>query len=190
VPRRPRAFTAGIFHISAHGSDTRHLFRNDEDREDFLTRLAAVCERFDLVLLSYVLMGNHYHSLISIADARISQALQRLHTEYSRHYNRRHRRTAHLFRAHPLAREIASDGDLAGVSRYVARNPVRAGLVRDPLAWKWSSARAHAGLEPPRIPLAENDLRAAFGGSANWRTRYREQITDQNEESPPERAFK
>jgi REP element-mobilizing transposase RayT len=177
VPRRPRAFAAGIFHLSAHGSDTRDLFLGDDDREDFLARLAAVCERFELALLSYVLMGNHYHSLLRIPDARLSYALQRLHTEYSRHHNRRHRRSAHLFRAHPLTREITSDGDLAGASRYLARNPVRAKLVRDPLAWLWSSARAHAGLEPPRIPLSENDLEAAFGGTTTWRSRYLEHIT-------------
>src|SRR5947208_5497571 len=54
-------------------------------------------------------MGNHYHTLLRIPDARLSQALQRLHTEYSRHHNRRHRRSAHLFRAHAMTREITSD---------------------------------------------------------------------------------
>lgn len=184
MPRRPRSFAAGIFHLSAHGSDTRDLFLGDDDRQDFLARLAGVCERFELALLSYVLMGNHYHSLLRIPDARLSDALQRLHTEYARHHNRRRRGRAHLFRAHPLAREITSDGDLAGASRYLARNPVRANLVRNPLAWRWSSARAHAGLEPPQIPLAEDDLKAAFGGTNTWRTRYLERITRHDDESP------
>jgi len=48
--------------------------------------------------------------------------------------------------------------------------------VDDPLDWPWSSARAHAGLERPRIPLAESDLRAAFGGDNTWRERSRAQI--------------
>ena len=175
MPRKPRAYAEGLLHFAAHGSDLRHLFSSDEDREDFLERLAAVCERFELALLSYALMGTHYHAILGIPDGRISQALQRLHTEYSRHCNRRWGRSAHLFRAHPLARMIESDSDLAGAARYVARNPVEAGLVRDPLAWPWSSARAHAGLEPPRIPLAENALQAAFGGDS-WRRNYINQI--------------
>ena len=87
VPRRPRSLYAGIYHFAAHGSDTRHLFVTDEDRQDFLARLAAACEEFDLALISYVVMGNHYHTLLRIPDARLSQALQRLHTEYSRHHN-------------------------------------------------------------------------------------------------------
>jgi REP-associated tyrosine transposase len=176
VPRRPRAFAEGVFHLTAHASDTRYLFLDDDDREDFLDRMALVCERFELGVLSYVLMGNHYHVILRIPDARISRALQWLHTEYSRAHNRRHRRSAHLFRAHAIAREIESDEDLVGTCRYLALNPVAANLVRDPLGWQWGSARAHAGLERPRIPLDEKDVHAAFGGTPNWRENYRTQI--------------
>jgi putative transposase len=174
--RRPRDLCDGIYHLAAHGSDSRYLFVTDRDREDFLERLAAVCQQFDLALLSYVLLGNHYHALVRIPDPRLSRALQRLHTEYSRWHNRRHGRSAHLFCAHALTREITSDRQLVAACRYLAVNPVEAGLVDDPLDWPWSSARAHAGLERPRIPLAESDLRAAFGGDGSWRERYRVQI--------------
>jgi putative transposase len=176
MARVPRNLYGGIYHLAAHGSDSRYLFVTDRDREDFLERLAAVCQQFDLALFSYVLLGNHYHALMRIPDARLSLALQRLHTEYSRWHNRRHGRSAHLFRAHAMTREITSDAQLVAVCRYLALNPVEAGLVDEPLDWPWSSARAHAGLERPRIPLAESDLRAAFGGDGSWRERYRVQI--------------
>jgi putative transposase len=182
VARPPRNFYAGIYHLAAHGSDQRHLFVGDEDREDFLARLAANCERFELALLSYTLMGSHYHALVRIPDARLSQALQRLHSDYSRRHNRRHGRSAHLFRAHPVTREIGSDAQLLAACRYLALNPVEAGLVTDPLDWPWSSTRAHAGLERPRIPLAESDLRAAFGDVGDWRERYRAQIDTADDE--------
>src|SRR5439155_13458344 len=132
--------------------------------------------RFELPLLSWVLLGNHYHALLRIPDARLSPALQRLHTEYSRHHNRRHSRSAHLFRAHALTNEISSDEQLAAACRYLALNPVEAGLVEDPLDWPWSSARSHAGLERPRIPLAEADVKAAFGNHADWRREYRDYL--------------
>jgi len=75
VPRRPRRLYEGIYHLAARGSDTRYLFVGDRDREDFLDRLATTCERFELSLLSYVLMGTHYHTLLRIPDARLSRAL-------------------------------------------------------------------------------------------------------------------
>jgi putative transposase len=176
VARRPRNLYEGIYHLAARGSDLRHLFLVDGDREEFLERLAATWAYFELALISYVLMGSHYHALVRIPDARLSRALQHLHTEYARWHNRRHGRSAHLFRAHAMTREIASDRQLVAASRYLALNPVVAGLVRDPLAWRWSSARTHAGLEQAAIPLAEDDLRAAFGNASDWRKRYRSTI--------------
>ena len=90
MPRRPRNLYDGIYHLAAHGSDSRYLFVSDRDREDFLDRLSTIWQKFELALLSYVLLGNHYHVLVRIPDARLSRALQRLHTEYSRWHNRRH----------------------------------------------------------------------------------------------------
>ncbi len=133
MPRRPRHLQAGIYHVTSHGSDTRLLFLSDEDREDFLKRLALSCDRFELALISWVLLGNHYHALVRISDARLSLALQWLHTEYSRHHNRRHGRSAHLFEAHPYTGEIESDEQLVAAARYLARNPVKGGLVDDPV---------------------------------------------------------
>ena len=176
MARPPRNLYRGIYHLAARGSDVRHLFVCDSDREEFLDLLAATWAYFDLALLSYVLMGSHYHAIVWIPDARLSLGLKHLHTEYARWHNRRHRRSAHLFRAHAMTKQITTDRQLVAACRYLALNPVEAGLVTDPLAWPWGSARVHAGLEPPRITLAENDLRTALGGDDDWRDRYRSMI--------------
>jgi putative transposase len=173
MPRPPRAFVEGIYHLASHGSDTRHLFLVPEDRTTFLDRLALVIERFDLRLVAYALLGNHYHLVLGTPGAQISSALHQLHTWYSRTHNRRHGRTAHLFRAHFFAREVRSDSDLLGTCRYVARNPVAAGLCRDPFDWPWSSTRASAGLDEATIPLDAGPLRAALGDGDDWQRRYR-----------------
>src|SRR5919204_5134404 len=171
-----RNFATGIYHVAAHGSDVRHLFVTAQDREDFLDRLALSFFPLKIRLLDYVLMGNHYHALVHTPDARLSDGLQRLHTGYSRRHNRRHGRSAHLFRAHCSTRAVMTERQLLATYRYIARNPVRANLVLDPLDWPWGSARAHAGLDSPAIPLDERPLRAAFGNDLNWRRRYRRLI--------------
>jgi putative transposase len=178
MARRPRSFCEGLYHLAAHASDTRLLFLSEYDRTSFLERLALVLERFELRLVAYVLMGTHYHLLLSTPDGRVSRALQQLHGGYSRWHNRRRGRSAHLFRAHPLTREIESDADLIGLCRYLAYNPVEAGLVADPLAWRWGSAGASAGLSTSPVVLDEGPLRAAFGESRDWRRRYRAFIED------------
>jgi putative transposase len=143
VARPLRAFEAGIYHLAAHGSDARALFVVDDDRRDFLERLAFAVLAVGLDLLAYTLMGNHYHVLVRTPDARVSLALQRLHTGYSRRHNRIRGRSAHLFRAHCFAKAVGTDEQLLNAYRYLALNPVEAGLVLHPLDWPWSSARVH-----------------------------------------------
>jgi putative transposase len=172
VPRPPRNFGDGIYHVGSHGSDTRDLFVGADERATFLDRLVVVSERFDLRLSAYVLLGNHYHFVLATPDARLSSALQQLHGWYSRWHNRRNGRSAHLFRAHFFAREIVSDADLLAVCLYLALNPVAAGLCDHPFSWPWSSAAATAGIVEPVIPLDHGPLRAALGG-ADWQGRYR-----------------
>jgi putative transposase len=171
--RPRRAFGEGIYHVGSHGSDTRHLFLNAEDGVSFLARLALLGERFDLRLIAYALLGNHYHAVLATPGDCLSSALQQLHGWYSRRHNRRRERSAHLFRAHPFAREVTSDEDLLGTCRYVAHNPVEAGLCDDPFAWPWASTAASAGLVAPAIPLDPGPLRAALGDGDDWQRRYR-----------------
>jgi putative transposase len=176
MPRAPRCFVDGIYHLGSHGSDLRQLFLSDDDRRTFLGRLAVVIERFELRLVAYTLMTNHYHLVLATPDGRVSRALQQLHSWYSYWHNRVRGRSAHLFKAHPFARELESDSDLLGACRYLAQNPVEARLADHPFAWPWSSSGATAGLREPAIPLDPAPLRAAFGDAPGWRLRYRDFI--------------
>jgi putative transposase len=172
--RPPRVFAEGLYHVGSHGSDNRFLFEDAGDRLVFLDRLALVLERLSLSVVSYVLLGNHYHAVLGTPGGRIPAALQQLHSWYSRRINRRHGRSAHLFLAHPFARQIESDEDLLGVCHFIAWNPVEAGLCETPFDWPWSSAPANAGLAKPMLPLDDAPIRAAQGGRDGWRSRHRE----------------
>jgi REP element-mobilizing transposase RayT len=174
--RPPREYAEGIYHIASHGSDERQLFHDADDRKLFLDHLELTYGTLGLAVVSYVLMGNHYHTLTHTPDARLSRALQTLHGGYSLHHNRRRQRSAHLFRAHCVARRIRDDDDLLATVRYLALNPIEVGLVLDPTDWPWSSARAHAGVGSPPILLDEAPLRAALGDRPGWRRRYAELI--------------
>jgi REP element-mobilizing transposase RayT len=175
VPRRSRAFVPdGIYHLASQGSDHQALFLFDRDRVALLERLAAVVRRYELACIAYCLMGNHYHLVLHTPDGRISAAMQALNGGYSRQFNRAHGRSSHLFRNRFLAKEIENEPYLLTACRYVVRNPVRAGLCRDPADWPWSSYRATAGLDPVPPFLDETLISAACGGDAMWRRRYRD----------------
>jgi REP element-mobilizing transposase RayT len=178
MPRPPRSYTSGIYHLASHGSDDRCLFDDDDDRTAFLDRLGLTFSCLGIELISYVLMSNHYHALAYTPDGRLARGLQRVHGGYSYERNRLRSRRAHLFRAHCIARRIIGNDDLVTVSRYLAFNPVAAGLVLDPTDWPWGSARAHAGVGKAPIHLVERHLEAVFGPDPTWRKRYRRFLDD------------
>ena len=82
-------------------------------------------ERFRVVLHAYQLMDNHYHLIVELTEKNLSRAGQWLNLSYSSWFNRRHRRSGHLFQGRfksvvvdPLEWGLA-------LSRYVHLNPVR-----------------------------------------------------------------
>jgi REP-associated tyrosine transposase len=187
VSRPLRIFVPdGIYHIASRGSDRKPLFDSEQDRELFVKHLGRMIERFQLPCLAYCLMGNHYHLIVQTPDARLSAALQELNGGYSKCFNRAHDRSAHLFRNRFLAQLIDSDSYLLTAYRYLAHNPVRAGLCDELSGWPWSSYRASIGIEPsPPVLLSESTLRGLFGGDGRWRDRYRAFVESPRTVDPP-----
>ena len=107
-------------------------------------------------------MDNHYHLLIQTPDGNLSKGMRQLNGVYTQASNRRHRRVGHLFQGRFKAILVDSDAYLLELARYVVLNPVRAGMVRKPADWPWSSYRASVGLEPAAPWLAIDGLLAQF----------------------------
>jgi putative transposase len=175
----------GVYHVASRGSDKKPIFRDDEDRELFLDQLEQTMERYQLPCLAYCLMTNHYHLVVRTPDARLSLAMKELNGGYSKRFNAIHRRSAHLFRNRFMAQLIDSDTYLLTVCRYVAHNPVRAGLCRVPSEWSWSSYGATVGIDPPRQFLDERRLSELIGGGDRWRDRYRQFVEANDPVAPP-----
>jgi len=62
MPRQPRLDSPGtVHHVMGRGIERTNIFRNKADREDFLTRLAELCEGGALIVYAWALMANHFH---------------------------------------------------------------------------------------------------------------------------------
>ena len=70
---------------------------------------------------------------------------------YARYFNYRYKASGHVFQGPYEAEPVVTDEHLLESQRYIANNPVKAGLCERPEDWRWSSYRATAGLErhPP-----------------------------------------
>jgi hypothetical protein len=93
--------------------------------------------------------------------------MQYLNARYAEWFNWRHGYRGHLFQGRFWSELVDTERYLAEVARYIALNPLRAGLCRDPLDWPWSSYAATIGLGPAPDFLTCEWLLELFGSSLN-----------------------
>jgi REP-associated tyrosine transposase len=117
----------------------RLLFRDNVDRQIFETLLAAVIGKHSWACGSMCLMGTHYHLLLVTPEADLDAGMHSLNGRYAQTFNQRHGTRGHVFQSRYQSRFIQTDGHLFEVTRYIAMNPVEAGLCRRPGDWPWSS---------------------------------------------------
>lgn len=147
---RPRRleYPGAVWHVTSRGNDRREVFRDDADRERFLSILGRTVELFRWKLHAYVLMGDQYHLLVETPEPTLSRGMRQLNGVYTQAFNRAHRRVGHLFQGRFNAILVEKRAHLLELCRYIVLNTARAGLVRSARDWPWSSYRATAGLTP------------------------------------------
>ena len=98
MPRQARLDAPGVLHhIMVRGIERREIFKNDEDRKDFLDRLAKLLPMTETSCYAWVFMPNHAHFLFRTGLAALSAVMRRLLTGYAVGFNRRHKRRGQLF---------------------------------------------------------------------------------------------
>ncbi len=155
-------YPGAVYHITSRGNEKKPVYQDDQDRENFLSTLGKVNERYHWLCHAYCLMDNHFHLLIETPEGNLAMGMRQLNGVYTQAFNKRHRRSGHLFQGRYKAILIQKDSHLVEVCRYVVLNPVRACLVEDPGQWKWSSYRATAGQEKPAACLTNSWILEQF----------------------------
>ena len=103
-------FPGAVYHVTARGNERKRIFRDDEDRRRFLVALEEMAAQFGVEVLVFCLMPNHYHLVIRTPKANLSRAVGWLQTTYTIRFNRRYRRSGHLFQGRFKAHLVEEDG--------------------------------------------------------------------------------
>ena len=140
-------FPGALHHVFLRGVDRMPIVRDALDYQRFVEFLEGAAARTGIECHGWTVMPNHYHLIVGSPEGTLSRGMHWLNSQYAQLFNRRHDRVGHLFQGRFGSRVITSDADLLGIVRYLALNPVRAGLVADPSEWRWSSYRF---LQAPR----------------------------------------
>jgi REP element-mobilizing transposase RayT len=115
----------------ARGIERRKLFRGDKDRSAFLDCLADILEETQTQCYAWALIPNHFHLLLRNRPTPLSNVMRRLMTGYAVTFNKRHKRSGHLFQNRYKSIVCEEDPYLLELIRYIHLNPLRAKLVQD-----------------------------------------------------------
>lgn len=122
------------------GNNRAACFFGDVDRRFYLKCLAEAAVRRGCEIHAYVLMSNHVHLLVTPkAPGAAARTLQDVGRRYVRIINTIHGRTGSLWEGRFKSSLVDTENYLLTCHRYIEMNPVRAGLVRDPRDYSWSS---------------------------------------------------
>jgi len=146
------------------------MFLDDLDRTWFCNRLARIVREHGWVCRAFCLMTTHYHVLLDVPSNGLQRGMQRLNGPYAQRFNKVHGRSGHLRGDRYYAGAVTTDGHMLLALRYLARNPVDAGLCDEPSDWRWGSYREFAGIDAG-FGFVDSSWLAAYFGADEARRR-------------------
>ena len=147
MARLPRLTLSGYpHHIIQRGNNRQTIFTDPQDFEAMLALLRENAQKFGVAVHSYVLMDNHFHLLATPSTAEaLPLMMQAVGRSYVRRFNQRHGRSGTLWEGRYRSTLIETERYLLACMVYIDLNPVRAGIVTEPGAWRWSSHAHYLG---------------------------------------------
>ena len=163
-------------HVVQRGNNRLPCFLDDQDRLRYLTLLRESLLATECRLHAYVLMDNHVHLLLTPPQpGAVGRLMQKLGRQYVGQFNARHQRTGTLWEGRYKAGLVDSDAHVLRCARYIDLNPVRARIIDDPSAYRWSSCAALCGIGDDAL-LSMHPTQIALGATAVERTRCYRQL--------------
>lgn len=187
MARKRREWLEGaIYHVYSRGSNRQAIFLNEGDYVEFDMLLADAFVTHDLDAFGWSLMPNHWHALVRAPAKGLSAFMKSVNHRYALRFDRRWRRTAHVFENRFGLVLQETEEQLLWTLRYVVRNPVDAGICASPFDARWTSFHPTAGLAPAPSYLRVGEILAMFGDDRDVaRQRYVDFVTLPYEVPPP-----
>ena len=186
MARRPRPdFEGALQHVFSRGNRRQVIADEPLDYRLLFWLVDQAVTRCKWQVHAYCVMPNHYHFLIETPEAGLSRGMQLINGRYAQAFNAGRRLDGHLFQGRFGSRLVESEGHAIWVNRYIARNPVEAGLAAGPAAWEWSSYGAlRRGCAPNW--LAHDRVLRLFGEGERAAVAYERLILDEDGPAPPD----
>ena len=149
------------YHVSSHGLERNDIFKGKEDFIHGMNDIAICVLSFDVVILAFCLMSNHFHFVLYGS----AEECRRFSEEYKRRCGMRMRQMAGDVKGMKgndvRIDRIDSQEYLENTIAYVLRNPLAAGISIMPYLYPWSSASVYFRneVEPKGLKVSQLSLR-------------------------------
>lgn len=144
MPRVARITAVGYpHHVTQRGNYRQRVFKIQNDYKQYLSWLKEYSDKNALDIWAYCLMPNHIHFICVPQNIdSLARTFNTLHMRYAQYINKKQGMCGHLWQGRFYSC-ILDEKHLFAAVRYVENNPVRAGLVKEPEDYPWSSAKGH-----------------------------------------------
>lgn len=141
--RARRAADGGyVYHVLNRANGRMPIFESDDDFAAFEQILEEGRDRYEMRILAYCLLWNHWHLLLWPRNdgdlSRFTGWITLTHTQRW-HAHRHSAGSGHVYQGRFKSFPVQEDDHFYTVSRYVERNALRAMLVEHAEQWRWSS---------------------------------------------------
>ena len=139
MPRKQRLTQPGLYHIINRGVEQRDIYLEAKDYYYFLDLLLDIAKKYDVIIHSFCLMTNHYHILLGTKKDNLSKAIQHLNDKYAKFFNKKYKRSGHLWQGRFKSYPLFDDAHFWIVVKYIERNPIKANMVKSIDIYKYQS---------------------------------------------------
>ena len=141
MPRKSRKLLNDkICHNIVQGIHKEYIFKEDDDKEKYLSLLRKYYRDYEIDIISYCIMDNHTHLILYSDNIKnISDFMGRVNSIYAMDYNKKYNRVGYVFRDRFKSILILTREQLYFCIKYIHMNPVKAEIVENESEYKYSS---------------------------------------------------
>ena len=165
-----------IYHILIRGNNREDVFKDVKDYKKYIEILKRYKEKYKFRLYHYILMRNHVHLVIEPIKkgGTLAEIMKSINLSYVQYYKFRYKHIGHFWQDRYKSIIISKDEYLLACGSYVELNPVRAGIVKDPRDYKWSSYNVYAYGKANSLVDEHSIYKGLSKNDRERRKRYRE----------------
>ncbi|MEZ4865824.1 MAG: transposase [Caldilineaceae bacterium] len=138
--KRPPYLAGKYYHFYNRGRSRLSIFHGDSDYLQVLYKIKEYLQKFELTMIAYCLMPNHYHFLVrQDGELRAGLLPQSIFNSYAKSYNHRYKHSGTIFEGNYRVKLVDRIDYLLHLCRYIHANPVKDGIAANLTLWPYSN---------------------------------------------------